>query len=395
MKEMITGYVNRVFKLILRFKCTDFKYFVSDIGIYFFLKGGCKMRNILKKAAFGMISAAIALSALGCGGSKQESGSSGDKINIRIASSSPTVEFEGDGTTSLGISTNYFIKEIQKRSNGRITAQVYPAGQIASSTQEYISGLQNGAFDIGILNCGSWADYTPAFAGLNIPYLYFDYDTVYAVLDSDIGKSWLERAGKDTKTIPLAYFDIGFRELTANVPVHSPADLQGVKIRTMPDPIQMKCWEALGASVTPVAYSELYTALQQKMVDAQENPPSNIAASKIYELQKYLILTHHNFTATIPAASPVFWNKLSDVDKKLIKDVMIEAQNKGRAQTKPLADKFIKQIATKSEVITLNREELTQFQEKAKTVWPMIEEAMGKTEFNKLIDFVKNYKPKK
>lgn len=356
------------------------------------------MKAMVKKAVLSMLTIAMAVSVSACGGSDSSTkgaGGDGEKINIRIASSSPTVEFEGEGTTSLGISTNYFIKEINKRSNGRITAQVFPAGQIASSTQEYISGLQNGAFDIGILNCGSWADYTPAFAGLNVPYLYFDYDTVYAVLDSEVGQGWLSKAGKDTKTIPLAYFDIGFRELTANVPVHTPDDLQGVKIRTMPDPIQMKCWEALGASVTPVAYSELYTALQQKMVDAQENPPSNIAASKIYELQKYMIMTNHNFTATIPAASPIFWNKLSDADKKLVKDVMIEAQNKGRAQTKTLADGFIKTISSKSEVINLNKDELIKFQDKAKAVWPMIEESMGKEEFDKLINFVKNYKPKK
>lgn len=356
------------------------------------------MKNLVKKTAFGVLSLAMAMSLTGCGGGDKKAansgGAGGEKINIRIASSSPTVEFDGEGTTALGISTNYFVKEINKRSNGRITAQVFPAGQIASSTQEYISGLQNGAFDIGILNCGSWADYTPAFAGLNIPYLYFDYDMAYAVLDSEVGKSWLKRAAKDTKTIPLGYFDIGFRELTTDVPVHKPDDLKGVKIRTMPDPIQMKCWEALGASVTPVAYSELYTALQQKMVDAQENPPSNIASAKLYELQKYMILTNHNFTVTIPAASPIFWNKLSDADKKLVQDVITEAQNKGRAQTAKLAEGFIKTIATKSEVITLSKEELMKFQEKAKTVWPMIEKIMGKDEYDKLINFTKNYKPK-
>ena len=125
----------------------------------------------------GILSASLILSLAACGGggtastdSSSES-SEGEQIHLRIASSSPTVEFEGDGTTSLGISVNYFIKEIEARSNGRITAQVYPDGQIASSTQEYIGGLQNGAFDIGILNCGSWGDYPSAFAGLNMPYL--------------------------------------------------------------------------------------------------------------------------------------------------------------------------------------------------------------------------------
>ena len=163
-----------------------------------------------------------------------------------------------------------------------------------------------------MLNCGSWADYTPAYAGLNIPYLYMDYDDAYAVLDSGLRQEWDQRAQADTQCIPLAHLDIGFRQLTANKEIHSPADLKGVKIRTMVDPIQMNCWEAFGASVTPVPYAELYTALQQKLVDAQENPPSNIVSSKIYEMQSYCMKTNHNFTATIMAASPVFWSTLSE-----------------------------------------------------------------------------------
>lgn len=323
--------------------------------------------------------------------------SSGKKINIRIASSSPSIEFQGEGTTSLGISVNYFVKEIEARTGGRITAQVFPDGQIASSTQEYIGGLQNGAFDIGILNCGSWADYTPAFAGLNIPYLYLDYDEAYAVLDSSVGESWKKRAEKDTRCIILGYFDIGFRQLTCNNEVRTPTDLRGIKIRTMPDPIQMATWKALGCAVTPVPYSELYTALQQKMVDAQENPPSNIVASKVYELQKYMVLTNHNFTATIPAASPVFWGTLSAEDQTLIRELMIEAQNKGRMQTSKLAEGFIQTIddADETEIIRLTADELKAFQDIAKSVWPMVEQQMGNEAYTELLGFVEQYETNK
>lgn len=359
------------------------------------------MNKNFKRVTTGILSLAMILGLAACGGgttpsdspSSAGSSSSGEKINIRIASSSPTVEFEGDGTTSLGIGVKYFMKEIEARSDGRITAQVFPDGQIASSTQEYIGGLQNGAFDIGILNCGSWADYTPAFAGLNVPYLYFDYETAYAVLDSEVGESWQAKAQEDTQCIPLAWFDIGFRQLTCNVEVHKPEDLKGVKIRVMPDPIQTATWEALGCAVTPVAYSELYTALQQKMVEAQENPPSNIVSSKVYELQDYLVMTNHNFTVTIPAASPVFWNKLSDEDKALIQEVMIEAQNKGREATADLAEGFIKQMEDDAgtQVIRLTTDELKLFQEATKSVWPMIEEQMGTDAYNELMDFVADY----
>lgn len=220
------------------------------------------MKKISRREFLTVVAAASAAGLLSaCGGSSGGTTStsaagggaaSGQSINLRIASSSPTVEFEGDGTTALGISALYFVNQISARTDGRITAQIFPDGQIASSTQEYIGGLQNGAFDIGILNCGSWGDYTSAFAGLNMPYLYLNYDEAYAVLDSEVGQSWLQKAQEDTTTIPLAFFDIGFRELTCNNEVHTPDDLKGVKIRVMPDPIQTATWEALGCAVTPL-----------------------------------------------------------------------------------------------------------------------------------------------
>lgn len=362
------------------------------------------MKKISRREFLTVVAAASAAGLLSaCGGSSGGTTStsaagggaaSGQSINLRIASSSPTVEFDGDGTTALGISTLYFVNQISARTDGRITAQIFPDGQIASSTQEYIGGLQNGAFDIGILNCGSWGDYTSAFAGLNMPYLYLNYDEAYAVLDSEVGQSWLQKAQEDTTTIPLTFFDIGFRELTCNNEVHTPDDLKGVKIRVMPDPIQTATWEALGCAVTPVAYSELYTALQQGMVDAQENPPSNIVSSKVYELQNYMVMTNHNFTATIPAISPVIWNQLSADDQQLIRDVMVEAQNEGRKHTAELADGFIQKVEDDAgtKVIYLTDDELKAFQDKVKEpIWPMVEKQMGTDAYNALISFVEAY----
>lgn len=359
------------------------------------------MKWDLKRSISMFLSAALLLASAGCGGESAGTPAPGDDrsadarepIEIRWALAAPSSELADGGNTSLGISVNYFADEISARTDGRITVKVFPDGQLASSTQEFIGGLQNGAFDLIVQNCGSWADYTPAFAGLNMPYLYFDYETAYAVLDSEIGEAWKEKAMEDTGTIPLAYFDIGFRQLTCNMEVHSPDDLKGLKIRVMPDPIQTATWEALGCAVTPVSYSELYTALQQKLVDAQENPPSNIVSSKLYELQDYMVMTNHNFTVTIAAMSPILWNKLSQEDKDLIREVMVEAQNAGRAKTGELAEGFIQQMEADggTEVIRLTNEELTAFQERVKGVWPMVEEQMGTEAYRQLIDFVEEY----
>jgi len=364
--------------------------------------------NKIKRVVTSILSLAMVLSLAACGGgtatttpTPAASGAptasvapnEGEKIEIRIASSSSTVEFKDEGTTALGVSVNYFIKEIEARTNGRITAKVFPEGQLASSSEEYIGGLQNGAFDIGVLNNGAWSDYTNAFAGLNIPYLYFDFDTVYAVLDSEIGENWKLKAQEDTTVIPLGYFDIGFRQLTNSVrEVKTPADLKGIKLRTMVDDIQMAAWTALGTAVTPVAYSELYTALQQKMVDGQENPVSNIVSSKVYELQPFMTMTNHNYTATIPAASPIFWDKLTAEDQQLIREVMTEAQNKGREKTQIFADAFRKTIADSGvQVYEPTIEELTLFQDAVKPVWTKVEENMGTEGYNALVSFVADY----
>lgn len=355
------------------------------------------MNKNLKRAINHILPLIMILSLAACGNGAAKTSApaakAAEKMVIRIASSSPEVEFKGEGSTALGVSVTYFAKEIAARTDGRITAQVFPGGQLASSSEEYIGGLQNGAFDIGVLNNGAWSDYTNAFAGLNMPYLYFNFDTVYAVLDSDIGTSWKQQAQKDTTVLPLAYFDIGFRELTNSVrEVKTPADMKGIKLRTMVDDIQMAAWTALGAAVTPVAYSELYTALQQKMVDGQENPVSNIVSSKMYELQPYMTMTNHNYTATIPAASPVFWAKISAEDQQLIRDVMIEAQNKGREKTQVFAEGFRKIIADSGvKVYVPTTAELQLFQDAVKPVWAKVEKNMGTENYNKLVSFVADY----
>ena len=320
----------------------------------------------------------------------------GESFKIRFATNSSAGDVAGEGISQTGKGMIFFCREIEERSGGRITTQIFTDGQLASSTQEYIGGAQNGAYEMFMLNCGSWADYTPAYAGLNIPYLYMAYEDAYAVLDSGLRQEWDARAQADTQCVPLAHLDIGFRQLTANKEVHSPDDLKGIKIRTMVDPIQMACWETFGASVTPVPYAELYTALQQKLVDAQENPPSNIVSSKIYEMQSYCMKTNHNFTTTIMAASPVFWNSLSAEDQEFIRELWKETELYVRSLTGDLSDGFFEEMqAGGTTVVELSEEELKVFQEAAKSVWTQVEEQMGSESYQKLIDFVMEYQSKK
>lgn len=362
------------------------------------------MKHVKKAISVG-ISALLVLSLAACSspgtgaaGSAASQGSAasdqaGSKV-IRIASQSPSTEFANGGSTALGISTNYFMDTIKERSNGQITCELYPDGQLASSSDDIIGGLQNGSFECAIFNNGGWSDYTSGFAAINVPYLYFDYDEAYAVLDSSIGDAMKAQVTKDTSLIPVAFFDIGFRHITNDKrEIKSPADIKGLKIRSMPDDIQIAALKALGASVTPLSYSELFTALQQKLVDGEENPISNIISEKFYEVQPYMTLTGHSFTISTMTFNPDFFNSLTADQQKLVREVAIEAQNKGREATPEIESnglKFLKEHGVK--VYEPTEQERQAFQNAAKSSWSKVEQVMGKDNFDALTKFVTDYR---
>ena len=130
----------------------------------------------------------------------------------------------------------------------------------------------------------------------DLPYLFKDYETAYRVLDGEVGQEVLD-SFSDKGIIGLAYWENGFRQLTNDVrPIKNVNDMQGIKIRTLESPIQIKLWSATGAEPTPMGFTKLYTALQNHTVDAQDTPLSLMYAQKFYEVQKYLTLTGHTYS---------------------------------------------------------------------------------------------------
>lgn len=363
------------------------------------------MKKVFKRMAAALIAVPMVMSLVACGGSSSKpapsSGTpsapaaaapSANPIVIRIANQSPATEFANGGSTPLGISTNYFMKTIEERSGGQITCKLFPDGQLAKSSDEIIGGLQNGAFDCAIFNNGGWGDYTTGFAAINVPYLYFSYDIAYATLDSEVGQKMKDKVKADTGLIPVAFFDIGFRHITnSKREIKTPADMKGLKLRTMTDDIQIAAMEALGAAVTPISYSELFTALQQKLVDGQENPVSNIVSAKFYELQPYMTITGHSFTVSTMTFNQQLFDKLTPEQQKLVKDVAVEAQNEGRKATPVIEKDYLQFLKDKGvKVYEPTVDELNQFRDAAKASWTKVEKLMGTEDFNQLIKFVED-----
>ena len=237
--------------------------------------------------------------------------------------------------------------EIKKRTNGRYEIQVFPASSLGKES-DINQGLTLGTVDI-ILTGASFAGRTyPPLAVTYFPFIFRDAEHMLKYAKSDVfkelTKGYDEKSGNHVTA--LTYY--GARDVTSNAahPVRTPADMKGLKIRVPDAPAYLAFPRALGANPTPIAFAEVYLALQNGTVDAQENPLPTIEAKKFYEVQKNISLTGHIIDSLLTVVSGQTWNKLSAADKKIFSEVMEEAADKaGRdiaASEARLADEFRK-----------------------------------------------------
>ena len=336
---------------------------------------------------------AMALPLTACGGSSSnttapESSGSGEEktVTLRLASVVANSELE-ERKTGMAAGLMTWIDTVEEESGGTIQIDVYPDSQLASGTDAIVNGIQTGAFEVAHFTTGNWASYSDAFAELNVPYLYTNYDEVHSILDGEIGQAMKDQLEQDVSGIkPLAYISIGFRQVTASKPIHSVADMQGLKIRTMDDALQIAAMEAMGCTVTSVNISELYSALQTKMIDAEENPLSTIYSNKFYEVNPYCCLTNHSYTSTFVFMNADVYNSLSDNQKAAI-DKANEAAT-AASKTAAEAAEVEYQELLEAEGMTIYQptdEEMAGFQEAASSCWAQAEELMGSERYDALM----------
>jgi len=235
--------------------------------------------------------------------------------------------------------------EIKKQTSGRYEIEVFPASQLGNENQ-INEGLGLGTVDIiytGVAFAGS--TYKP-LSMTNAPYVLRDFDHWKAYRDSPLFQELAK--GYDDKTrnkiVALTYY--GQRHVTANKEIKKPEDMKGMKLRVPPAPLFLMFTKSVGANATPIAFSEVYLALQQKTVDGQENPLPTIMAKKFYEVQSHIMLTGHITESLVTVVGGHVWSKMSDADKKVVSDVLRQAAAKAtdeiRASEQKLADEFRK-----------------------------------------------------
>lgn len=183
---------------------------------------------------------------------------------------------------------------------------------------------------------------------------------------------------------------LGFRQLTNNSkPIDSPDDVKGLKLRTLSDSIQIAAWEALGASVVTLPYSELYSGLQQGIVDGEENPAQNLWNDKLYEVQKYCTVTNHLYSTSCQVISESFYNSMSAEDQQILEELLVEAEQVGLARIMEMDDSFLKNCEDAGmEVTYLTDEEAQAFKDAMGSVYDTCIKTMGQARWDKLQEYL-------
>jgi tripartite ATP-independent transporter DctP family solute receptor len=201
-----------------------------------------------------------------------------------------------------------------EETDGRLTIQFFPSAQLGNERQMQ-EQLSAGTLDLtitGLVNL-----YDPAFALFDFPFLYDNREQVKAVMYSDLMESMNDALIERGMRI-IGLMEVGFRNVTSNIPIEQPSDLQGFNIRTPESPAQVETFRALGANPTPMSFNELYTALQQGVVDGQENPLENIYNGRLYEVQDYVNVTHHIYNFAHVLIAEQTWQRLSESDQEAL-----------------------------------------------------------------------------
>ncbi len=231
------------------------------------------------------------------------------KDNIMLGYADPEDSIFGKAVTA-------FSEKLTEVSGGKMSVTLFPNG-VLGSINEMPAMLQQGSCDATIIVTSSLVDLCPEMGVFDLPFLFVDYDDAKKSVLGDGGK-YLKTKLEEQNMILTDWMTMGFREVTSNKPINSVADFKGVKIRTQSNEVHQSIFSALGANPTIINFSELYTAMEQGTVDAQENPYVNIYNNTYYDVQKYLVETNHVFQVAGLLFSKATMDELTDEQKKWV-----------------------------------------------------------------------------
>lgn len=325
---------------------------------------------LFKRKSYLLIIISSLLVLAGCGGTKLAG--TNDAVNASDAGGKGkyTMIFAHDHTTTSPFQTSAerFKKLVEERSEGRMEVQIYPSMQLGTS-REMIEGLQLGSIQMVNLPTAGFTGFDNRFTLVDMPYLFPDEDTLWEVLDNEIGRELLD--GLESQGFKgLSFYAEGFKAMTNNRLIRRPEDLKGLRIRTMNSPVIMDQYKAWGANPVPIDFGEVYNSLQQGVVEGQENPLLSIHDMKFYEVQDYMIMSEHAYLSYVNVMNKAWFDSLPEDLKKIVWDTGLEVAQEHKALMKKMNETYFKDIQSSGiKIIELTPEEKEAFRQASLPVY--------------------------
>jgi tripartite ATP-independent transporter DctP family solute receptor len=270
--------------------------------------------------------------------------------------------------STQGEGARLLAKEIERLSNGSMKMETFGAATLGSDLQMQ-NALIGGAQEMAVVSTATLVGLVSDFAVYDVPFLFANEKEADAVLDGPAGQALLDSLDAQG-LVGLVYWENGFRNLTNSVrPIRTAEDLAGIKLRVMQNPVFLDTFAATGANPIPLAFSELFTALEMRTVDGQENPVTTILSSRFFEVQKHLTISNHVYSPWIILASKSWWDTLSTEQKDIVKQASIASRDHEREYSRAASNTAIEELkANGMEVVVMAPEELAKLSQIAAPV---------------------------
>lgn len=329
----------------------------------------------MKKLSIFLMSTLMVFVLAACGGNE----SSGNADENESASSGETKTIRA----GIGLNDKHpqykgllkFKEIVEEKTDGAIKVETYHSGQLGDD-RSMTEALQLGTQEVTVPSTAPLANFVPEFSVFDIPFLFPNEQVADKVLDGEVGQKILKKL-ESQDLVGLAYWENGFRNLTnSKRAVEGVEDFEGLKVRTMENDLHLDAFNALGANPTPMAFTELFTAMQQGTVDGQENPYATIYLQKFYEVQKHVSNTKHIYSPFVFLMSKKFYDGLTDEQQKIVKEAAVEAGKYERKLNREANAKYLKKLQEEGMTFTeISDEERAKMK---KAVQPVVDEYKGK-----------------
>jgi len=332
----------------------------------------------------GLVAASLSL--FGCGGESKDApaaaGGAGpvaeQKLVIKVGHAATE-----SNTGHKGLLR--FNELLSAKTDGRITLDIYPNSQLGSE-RELIESIQLGSVGMAFVSSAPLGNFKKEFFALDLPFAFKDHETVYRVLDGEVGQMLLGSLD-DINIKGIGFWENGFRQFSnSKIPVRTPDDLRGIKMRTMENEVHIAAWKELGANPAPLAFGELFTALQQKTFDAQETPINLFYDMKYFEVQKFITKTGHLYSPFVILMNKSVYEGLSDADKQAVAEAFEEAKRYQRELAQASDAAAEKAMEGQITFVELSDAEKEAFRAKMGPVYELVKRKAGEDIVNKVLE---------